>query len=314
MFSDPLGPYGPLLWPPLLLAFAAVARLLLPQRLHLQWLVGTWAQALRHKTLHSNRPAGQQRLAGLLALLLVLLPLLVMASLALLHPALELLLLTLLLPLAQLPGKALAEALQRADKTAALKLLSPFAMRDLTPLSLMGLTKAAIELQLERRSSQFFAVSFWYLLGGMPLAMLAWSAAELARHWHIEKPPMAAFGAPTWQLSSLLQWPVQLLLGFTLSLYGSPAQAWQWRHQLSQHWQWRYQQWSQLCLASSLGIQLSGPWLLEGHKALRPRLGPEIAPQPAQLVRAVNMLNLAQGLWLLIPMLLAVTISWLSHQ
>ncbi|WP_298445217.1 cobalamin biosynthesis protein [uncultured Ferrimonas sp.] len=314
MNSATLGLYGLVLLPPLLLLLATLLSWLLPQRLHLQPLLANWAEQLQRKTHHPRRSSGQRTVAGGLGLLLMAAPLLLLSALAIWHPLLELALLTLLLPSRELPGSALAQQLQQGQKEQARATLSQWALRDTQPLSSLGITKAAIELQLERRASQFFGVSFWYLLGGMPLAMALWISTEVARHWHIDKPQLAPFGGTAHFSAALMMLPVNGLLGLFLSLYGVLARPWQLRPQLQGRWDQRSQQWLQLCLACSLGVQLGGPWQLAGKRLLRPRLGPQQQCQPLHLQRAQRMLTMAQTLWLLLPLLAAIALAWFWHQ
>ncbi|QIZ78742.1 cobalamin biosynthesis protein [Ferrimonas lipolytica] len=309
-----LGIYGPLLWPPIILIAASLLAWLVPQRLHLQRLVEQWAKQLQHKTHHPRRSPQQRCVAGLLAMLLISAPLAAIMVLAMSHPLLELLLLALLLPSRNFTAAKLLQPLQQGDKEQARAQLSQWTIRDTEQLSIIGITKAGIEAQLAQRASQFFGVVFWYLLAGLPLALLLWLSSLLARQWHIDKPLLQPFGSAAFYLASLMMIPVNGLLGVSLSCYGSVLQPWRLRYQLRGSWERRHQQWLQLCLACSLGIQLSGPWMLQGKRLERPKLGPTVQAQPAHLIRAQRMLNYAQTLWLLLPLLSSVAIAWLWHQ
>lgn len=310
---ETLGVYGVLLWPPLILVVATILRQLLPSSLHLQNLVGPWAMQLREKTHHSNRSLQQQQLAGALGLVLLSAPMLVIAFMAMVHPLTQLLLLTLMLPNRNVGAQPLAQQLRLGHKKLARDTLSKLTIRDTDALSSYGIAKASIESMLERYAAQFFGVAFWYLLSGLPFAIMLWLGNELARHWHIDKPKLATFGRAAHYVAALMMLPVNAMLGFTLSCYGALSAPWKLRHQLQGQWDKRNRQWLQLCFACSLGVQLSGPWQLAGQRIERPRLGPEIACQPQDMLRAQRMLRFAQVLWLLIPMLTAFAITWVWH-
>ncbi|GAA4886213.1 cobalamin biosynthesis protein [Ferrimonas pelagia] len=314
-----LGPYASLLLPPLILALAYLLALLIPDAYRPRRYLAPLAEAIARKTHHANRSQEQQRIAGALALTVLLLPvgvtLLLLTQVAAYPLPFELLLLAWMMP-----GPAIAKDteylvayLNAGQKQQARQRLSHWTIRDTAPLSELGLAKASIESQLAHQRNQLFLLILWYCLGGLLLAAIAWCCAELCRYWHKARPGMAAYAGPVTWLNAVLQWPVNLLLAATLTLYGSPITLWHARHQLTGDWQSRNQQWPQLSLACSLHRQLGGPWLLEGQRLLRPRLGPANNVESDDVLRTRRLLSYAGWLWLALAFLLGAALTLLWH-
>ncbi|MBY6107533.1 cobalamin biosynthesis protein [Ferrimonas balearica] len=316
---ETLGPYHSLLAPPFILALAYLLSMLIPEAWRPRYLLAPLADSLARKTNKPGRLPQQQRLAGTLALLVVLMPVLllvwVVTRLAAYPLPFELALLAWLLP-----GPALARdtdslfsRLLSGQKTQARGALAHWTVRDTDSLSPLGLVKAGIEVQLEQARSQRFAVMFWYALAGPLAASLAWLCNELSRHWHPGRPEQINFGHWPSRLAALLMVPVNVLLGLTLSLYGNPLAPWRARYQLTGPGLLRSQQWPQLCLACSLDRQLGGPWQLGGQRHLRPRLGPTTLPEPEDLLRTRRLLSFATWLWLALLFLLGASLALTWH-
>lgn len=312
---ETLGPYHSLLAPPFMLALAYLLSMLIPEAWRPRYLLAPLAEALVRKTNRAQRPAGQRRLAGGLALTLLLLPALLLTylltGLAAYPLPFELALLAWLMPGPALgrDTETLFSRLLAGQKTQARGALAHWTIRDTQSLSELGLVKAGIEVQLHQARIQRFALMFWYAVGGPLAATLSWLANELARLWHPERPEMPSFGYWPSRLSGVLMLPVNGLLGLTLSLYGNPMMPWQARHQLTGDLLSRSRQWPQLCLACSLQRQLGGPWQLEGQRHLRPRLGPPTPPEPEDLLRTRRLLSYATWLWLALLFLVGATLA-----
>ncbi|MBY5993571.1 cobalamin biosynthesis protein [Ferrimonas balearica] len=314
-----LGPYSALLAPPLVLALAYLLSMLVPEAWRPRYRLAPLAESLARKTNKPQHTPQQRRLAGVLSLGLLALPLLsavaLITGLAAYALPFELALLAWLLPGPALAkdNEALAARLLAGQKEQARSLLAPWTVRDTYSLSPMGLTKAAIEAQLQQERSQRFAVLFWYVLGGPLMATAAWLSNELVRVWHRDRPGMGCFAHWPTRVAGVLMLPVNALLAATLALYGAPLAPWRARHQLSGDWEARSHQWPQLSLAWSLGSQLGGPWQLEGQRRIRPRLGPDTPPAQPDLLRTRRLLSYACWLWLSLLFLFGAALAMLRH-
>lgn len=170
-----------------------------------------FCQALARKV-HPDpdRPAAQQRLSGLLALLIVLiLPLTLLAcvylfaSWSLLLDAIILLFCANWQPYqhqAEKISQSLTKELNTLAKTQARLLL----LRDTKLLSRMGLVKALLESLCLRFSQQIVATIFWYLLAGA-MGLLCYRLCQIAsQQWSIKLPSNRQFGTVACRLQQVL--------------------------------------------------------------------------------------------------------------
>ncbi|WP_028110973.1 cobalamin biosynthesis protein CobD/CbiB [Ferrimonas futtsuensis] len=298
-----LGPLYPWLAPALILGVAVLINQLLPDRWLLTHKLGTVADAIADKVIHPYRDGAQQRLAGLLSMMIILLPatgvLWALVSLAAYPEPFHILLIAFCLPgrAQQLEHRAMISQLQSGQKGRARQTLGPFTLRRTDNLSEVGLIKAGIESRLVHEARATFSWLLFYPLVGLELAFAIWLIQQLDRQWTPLKSRTRFFGQGVARLSHWLQLPVNALLALTLSLYGRPLAGWQELKGVKQalpggaHW-------PQIAMAHHLGAQLGGPWMLEERRLDRPRLGPPQTPTPHHLLRADKILQLARWLWL----------------
>jgi len=250
-----------------------------------------------------NRPQhslGQRRLAGVLATLLLLPPALLLIGLFRWGFNLPLLTDTLLLF-----WLLDSRGLERLRTTAAklpryqgLKLsLRPWSLRELTTLSREGIAKASIESATLRFCYHWFAVVFWYLLGGIWGACGYRLLSVLAQSWNGKLADFQPFSEPVTRASVLLQRPPAWLMAQLLRLYRRhatpaaepPAQ------------QWPCAQTGRLLqvMAEELQCNLGGPRYYGTELVRYPRLGPAPQPDSSHLEQARQRLGQLFWLWLL---------------
>lgn len=309
-----LGPFYDWLMPPLVLTLAFIVSLVLPAKFQLATWIHLVADALTQKVLNPQRDATQQRLAGWLSLTMILLPF-VGISTAIIHLAafpqvFELLLIALCLPgrLQWKRHQQLATELHLGRKQQARLTLAPFTLRQTDKLSEVGLLKAAIESRLTHEASTTFLWLLYYPLLGLELTLTMAIIQMLHRHWFIGRKDYQHFGMGPALLSFAILMPINLLLGLTLSLYGNTRACLQ---QLPKT-QWQTQggrNWLLTAMAYYLNVQLGGPWQLDDRRLEFARLGPNISPQPQDLIRADKLVNLASWLWLAMVNLIAISVS-----
>ncbi|WP_406666309.1 cobalamin biosynthesis protein [Gallaecimonas sp. GXIMD1310] len=228
------------------------------------------ARQLASKVNHGDARYRQQ--AGILATLLVMLPLL--ALLWLLQASAE------LQELVHVIGFYLALSDARPARLAALayagkqqgrQWLASICRRDTQSLSEQGLFKAAIEAQWRISCERLLLV----LLGGLGfgLAALALRAFwQLTDSWHPAQPAFHSFGYWPQRLARGLRLLAVPLALFWLILPLSPSALLR-------------RPWPLAPLANALQCQLGGPLKLAGRKISRPRLGPPVTPTSQQLLR-----------------------------
>lgn len=170
-----------------------------------------FCQALAHKV-HPDpqRSAAQQRLSGLLALIIVLaLPLTLLAcvylfaSWSLLIDAIILVFCANWQPY-QHQAEKISQSLTKELITLARVQARLLLLRDTKPLSSMGLVKALLESLCLRFSQQIIATIFWYLLAGA-MGLLCYRLCQVAsQQWSIKLAKNRHFGIVACRIHQLL--------------------------------------------------------------------------------------------------------------
>lgn len=253
----------------------------------------------------SDSPA-QQRLAGILALLLVILPLLTLAwtfrHLSEWPAGFDALLLYLCLDHRHFASQVatVAGSLQRQQLQLAKDQLQPLLRRECDKLSATGLAKAGIEVLAQRQLRHFAAVLFWFVVGGA-MAALTWRLmVELQQAWSGKISQQRVFGSAVGRVGQLMLWPVYWMQGALVALlYRFVPSVRYFRHSqraaLPVGERWYLSAWS-----AGLKRNLAGPVMYQGTKIRRERIGPEQAPELADLLLAQQMeQQIQRAQWLL---------------
>ncbi|WDE04807.1 cobalamin biosynthesis protein [Thalassomonas viridans] len=171
-----------------------------------------YCQRLADKVNKGSNSQKQQGIAGLVAILVTLAPLLVI--LWLFEAFIEVpwlwqgLLLYLALGSLNLgeSSRIVAKALASQQKYLARETLAPWLLRDTEPLSPMGLAKANIESQLLHHCALLFTVGFYFLIGGGLAAIGYRLLLEMHFSWNIKRRQFLHFGQAANQMVKILQW------------------------------------------------------------------------------------------------------------
>lgn len=282
-----------LLWLVVLLAVV----LPLPASYHPLTFFRFFAQKLAQKVNPDpRRSISQLRLSGTLALLLALLPFLALLyasnSLMAWPEWYQLLLLYLCLDFAPIRQRImrLQQALAAQQLTLARDLASKVMLRQTRSLSSLGLSKAGIESLWLHFAHIWLNTLFWYLLGGIWLAIAIRLLLILQQEWSTKLSHNQHFGAPASILARYLLWPGYwlcfLLVCIRLrcresfrQLGRAPVQTFDWAQTA--------------CLVSacaSLGCRLGGPAIYEAKlKVPRDKLATDYPePDHHHLLRALK--------------------------
>lgn len=282
---EPLQTGSALLWLVLLLAVV----LPLPPSYHPLTFFRFFAQKLAQKVNPDpHRSIAQLRLSGSLALLLAVLPFLALlytGNWLMAWPELyQLLLLYLCLDFAPVRQRIirLQQALSAQQLTLARDLASRVLLRQTRSLSSLGLSKAGIESLWLHFAQIWLNTLFWYLIGGIWLAITVRLLLILQQEWSTKLSHNHHFGAPVSLLARYLLWP-GYWLSFLLvcirlrcrdafrQLQRAPVKTFDWAQSA--------------CLASAcagLGCRLGGPAIYEAAtKTVRDKLAANY-PEPDQ--------------------------------
>ncbi len=303
-----------------LLALSAAAGLLLdrllgePQCGHPLIGFGRLADAAE-RALRRGAPGDPlgNRLLGLAAWLLVVVPFVLLAWLA--CRAAPLLADPLLLWLA-LGGRSLsdhahsiAQPLAAGDLPAARTAVGRIVSRETANLDEEGVAKAAVESVLENGNDAVFAALFWFVVAGGAGALLYRLANTLDAMWGYRDERRLYFGWAAARLDDLLNFVPARLTALTYALLGRAGRALAcWRRQAGA--------WSSpnagpvmAAGAGSLGVRLGGPAIYHGRVEERPPLGEGAAPNDKDIIRALALVQRGQWLWLAAFALLALGIA-----
>lgn len=193
------------------------------------------------------------------------------------------------------------------DLAAAQAAVARIVSRETQALDAQGVRKAAIESTLENGADAVFAPMFWLLVGGAPAVILHRLANTLDAMWGYRNPRFLHFGRCAARLDDVLNWLPARLTALSFSLLGNRATA---------RRAWRMQ--AALCAspnagpvmtagAGSLGIELGGTAVYHGRPEARPAMGFGSAPDNADLLRALQLVQRVVLLWCA-----ALVIGWLA--
>lgn len=244
--------------------------------------------------------------AGALALLLVVLPFVALAWMAVLwlpQPALfalEVVGLFAAIGLRSLGehARAVAAALAAGDLQAARAAVGRMVSRDTRALDDEGVAKAATESVLENGADAVTASLFWYLLAGLPGLVAHRLINTLDAMWGYRSPRYARFGRVAARLDDVLNWVPARLTALGYALAGRTAISLRcWRTQ-ARNWESPNAGPVMAAGAGALGLQLGGPAPYAGGLRERPVLG-EGAPATADgITAALGLLHRSILIWL----------------
>ncbi len=277
-----------------------------------------YCHLLAKKVNNPKHSTQQQSIAGLIAVFITLLPIIIILWLFEIFIEVTYLWQGFLLYIAfgafdlGNTNQKLAQALVTKQTYVAKQLLSPWVLRDTENLSNLGLSKAAIEMQLLRTLQQNYVVGFIFLLIG-PLAALSYRLMlEMHYSWNSKLPIFKYFGYYINEVINLCQWLPIRLFSFLLlaTTFGKNTQLF-WH--LSKPYFFRLNNdFVILLFALSLEIRLGGVAMYE-QKKLRKNSFNDLAkqPEPADTIYANQKLKQIIGLSLVVIIIFATLLAFI---
>ncbi|MCP4984813.1 MAG: cobalamin biosynthesis protein CbiB [Colwellia sp.] len=268
---------------------------------------------LSNKVNKNQNSTQQQTIAGLVALLVTLLPIAIILWLFADFVAVDYLWQGLLfyfalgnLNLTQI-NKSIAQALVAKQSHLARETLQPWMLRETKQLSPVGLSKAAIEMQLLRTVQQVYVVSFLFIVFD-PLAALSYRLIlEMHYCWNGKLAKFKYFGFYSQLFVQLIQWlPTRLMaLLILLSSLGSGS-ALSWRL-MRGHFFKLNNNFIIGIHAFSLAVKLGGVAMYQQQK-LRKIAFNDLAkqPEPQDIIKSGKKINLAIGSSMLLLIMAAI--------
>lgn len=195
-------------------------------------------------------------------------------------------------------AQAVHALLQSDQLSEAQQAVGRIVSRETAQLDAQGVANATVESVLENGSDAIFAALFWYLLLGLPGVLLYRGINTLDAMWGYKTPRYIDFGWFAARVDDWVNWIPARLTGVSYALLGNWRAAIQsWRAQASQ------------CKspnagvvmssgAGALQIQLGGAAIYAGKREQKPMLGCGDAVESQDIVRAIQLLQRTQLLWL----------------
>ena len=266
---------------------------------------------------NKNHNSGQQQtIAGLLALLVTIVPIVIILWLFAYFVAVDYVWQGLLLYLALgnlslgKINKSVAQALVSKQSYLAKKTLKPLLLRETAQLSQVGLSKAAIEMQLLRSTQQLYVVGFLFVFLGPLVALSYRLMLEIHYCWNTKLPQFKHFGFYSHLFCQLIQWlPSRIIaLLFLFSAFGQNNQL-SWRLTRG-HFFTLNNNFVVATFSFALSVRLGGVAMYHKEK-LRKVAFNDLArqPEPQDIIKASGKIN-----WVIYSSLFILALLTLSWQ
>ncbi|EHR41857.1 cobalamin biosynthesis protein [Alishewanella jeotgali] len=261
-----------------------------------------------------SRPASQQRLSGLLALLLVLaLPLCcwyglyLMSSWPLLLDAIVILC-SFSWPASRSLAQKISRNLHKQQVSLARSQMQLLLLRDTQALSAMGLAKALLESLALRFQQQFTAIIIWYLLAGAPGVLVCRLSQVASQQWSTKLESNQHFGKAAERLAAFFNAPAYLLGTALFWLQGRRQASAATLRADGKPFSYSKRQLLQQ-LSHTLRVSLGGPAHYGNKTVRRDRLQQNYEPTAADIHRLLQLLDyqLYTQLFLLAGLVLLLT-------
>lgn len=197
-------------------------------------------------------------------------------------------------------ARAVATPLEAGDLEDARAQLARIVSRDTAHLDAQSVTKATVESVLENGSDALLAPLFWFAVAGAPGALCYRLSNTLDAMWGYRNARYLHFGRAAARIDDVLNWLPARCSALSYALVGNRQAALRcWRTQAA------------LCDspnagpvmasgAGALGIVLGGAASYGGELHWRPTLGEGRTAEPRDIARALGLLRLATGFWVVV--------------
>jgi adenosylcobinamide-phosphate synthase len=206
---------------------------------------------------------------------------------------------------------AVLHALQRNDIVVARLAVAKIVTRDTERADVTAVSGAAVETVLENGSDALFASLFWFIVAGLPGAVVHRAANTLDAMWGYRNERFNEFGWAAARLDDVLNYIPARLTAFAYALCGHTRRALRcWRKQ-APAWSSPNAGPVMAAGAGALALQLGGAALYNGVAEARPVLGEGRSAQPDDIGRALQLLDRSLLLWLIALSITTLCARWL---
>jgi len=291
----------------LLIALTLDALLGEPKKWHPLVGFGHWATILeKYFILPSDASNINQKLMGVLALLIAIIPISVSIYLLTQNTRFNMLLSPLLLYLCIAPKslrqhtEAVYHSLQAQNLTAARHAISMIVSRETQLMNFLAIRKATIETTLENGADAVFAPIFWFIIAGPTGVIFYRLSNTLDAMWGYKNQHYLHFGFAAARLDDLLNWIPARLTALSYGLLGHSKSAWQCYRKQSPYCESPNAGVVMSAGAGSLQIELGGSAIYHGVIKNKPILGIGRLAVNQDILRANLLISLSILLWVII--------------
>ena len=206
----------------------------------------------------------------------------------------------------------IARLLKLNQKATARELLSSIVARDVSRLSASGICKATMESLVLQSARHYFAVIFFYLLGGAILALVYRLLTLIHQAWRKNQKPNNPFLAPIAKLLFVLEWLPTRLVALTIAATNASRQSIHYIKHYGRHFYQTNTGWLLSVTSAALQVQLGGPALYQGERFNKMRVGTDRLPDADDIPALVNRLNQAKAFWLLLIIAIEVATLFIN--
>jgi adenosylcobinamide-phosphate synthase len=206
----------------------------------------------------------------------------------------------------------IARLLKLNQKATARELLSSLVARDVSRLSASGICKATMESLVLQSARHYFAVIFFYLLGGAILALVYRLLTLIHQAWRKNQKPNNPFLATIAKLLFVLEWLPTRLVALTIAATNASRQSIHYIKHYGRHFYQTNTGWLLSVTSAALQVQLGGPALYQGERFNKMRVGTDRLPDADDIPALVNRLNQAKAFWLLLIIAIEVATLFIN--
>lgn len=285
-----------------------------PRRFHP--LVGFGKLASRLDRSFALSSVMRNRVTGLFALLLLVIPLTLLSWWLCQLESIGVFASILLFYLC-LGGKSLIEHAQRVyqalnedDIPAARQAVGQMVSRDTTQMSSEHVSLACVESVLENGNDAIFGTIFWFALLGAPGAICYRLVNTLDAMWGYRTERYLRFGWAAARLDDLLNFIPARLCALSYAIVGNTklgVSSWK---QQAGAWDSPNAGPVMAAGAGALNLQLGGEGVYHGQRIQRPTLGQGPIPQTVDIKRAIRLIQFACLIWILVIAAIAFTTTY----
>jgi adenosylcobinamide-phosphate synthase len=206
----------------------------------------------------------------------------------------------------------IARLLKLNQKATARELVASLVARDVSRLSAPGICKATMESLVLQSARHYFAVIFFYLLGGAILALVYRLLTLMHQAWRKNRKPNSPFLTTIAKLLFVLEWLPIRLVALTIAATNASKQSIHYIKHYGRHFYQTNTGWLLSVTSAALQVQLGGPALYQGERFNKMRVGTDRLPNAEDIPALVNRLNQAKAFWLLLIIAIEVATLFIS--